>query len=179
MEQHSTSRWTPFALAVIVLVGVAPTARQAEQGLGFVNLEIIMRQTPGYQEALATFEVEFQLANDDFQAMVEQRDSLLADYERTSVVLSPTARQGKESEIQQLQARIEQRAQDLQNRQVERNRELMEPLEQRVRTIIDGVRAERNLGVILDMATMQGIVAIDQALDLTPLIVQRLQQSQN
>ena len=175
MEQHSTSRWIPLALAVIVLVGVAATARQAGQGLGFVNLEIIMPQTPGYQEALDTFEAEFQPATDDFQAMVEQRDSLLADYERTSVVLSPTARQDKESEIQQLQARIEQRAQDLQNRQLERNRELMEPLEQRVRTIIDGVRAERNLGVILDVATMQGIVAIDQALDLTPLVVQRLQ----
>ncbi len=110
------SRWAPAALVVIVVVGVAATARQAGQGVGIVNLQVIMTQTPGYQEALATFEAEFGAAQQDLQAMVQQRDSLYAAYERSSVVLTPTARQEKETEIQQLEARIEQRAQDLQNR---------------------------------------------------------------
>ncbi len=173
------SRWAPPALAVIVVVGVAATARQAQQVVGIVNLQIIMTQTPGYQEALVTFEAEFKAAQEDLRAMWQQRDSLLAEYERSSVVLTPTGRQEKQAEIHQLEARIEQRAQDLQNRQGERQRELVGPLEQRVQAVIDGIRAERNLGIIFDVATMQGIAAVDPQLDLTPIVVQRLQQSQN
>lgn len=100
-------------------------------------------------------------------------------YQRSEVVLTPTARQEKQTEIQQLQTRIEQRGQDLQNRQAERERELVGPLEQRVQAVVEGIRAERNLGIIFDAASMQGIAAVDQSLDLTDVVVQRLQQSQN
>ena len=173
------SRWVPAALVIIVVVGVAATARQSGQGVGIVNLQIIMTQTPGYQEALVTFEAEFKAAQDDLEAMLQQRDSLLAEYERASIVLTPTGRQEKQTEIQRLEARLEQRAQDLQNRQAERQRELVSPLEQRVQAVIEGIRAERNLGIIFDVATMQGIAAVDPQLDLTPIVVSRLQQSQN
>ena len=173
------SRWVPAALVIIVVVGVAATARQSGQGVGIVNLQIIMMQTPGYQEALVTFEAEFKAAQDDLEAMLQQRDSLLAEYERASIVLTPTGRQEKQTEIQRLEARLEQRAQDLQNRQAERQRELVSPLEQRVQAVIEGIRAERNLGIIFDVSTMQGIAAVDPQLDLTPIVVQRLQQSQN
>ncbi len=173
------SRWVPAALVIIVVVGVAATARQSGRGVGIVNLQIIMTQTPGYQEALVTFEAEFKAAQDDLEAMLQQRDSLLAEYERASIVLTPSGRQEKQTEIQQLEARLEQRAQDLQNRQAERQRELVSPLEQRVQAVIEGIRAERNLGIIFDVATMQGIAAVDPQLDLTPIVVQRLQQSQN
>ena len=63
--------------------------------------------------------------------------------------------------------------------QAERQRELVSPLEQRVQAVVDGIRAERNLAIIFDVATMQGIAAVDPQLDLTPIVVQRLQQSQN
>ena len=173
------ARWAPFALAVIVVVGVAATARQAGQGIGVVNLQTIMPQTPGYEGAQATFEAEFQPATEDFQAMVAQRDSLLQEYERTSVVLSQTARQEKETEIQDLQARLEQRATDLQTRQAERERELMGPLEQRVRSVLEGIRAERNLAIIFDVATMPGLAAWDQSIDLTAMVIERLLQAPN
>ena len=173
------ARWAPLALAVLLVVGVAATSQQASQGIGVVNLQVIMTQTPGYQEAQDTFEAEFKPANDDLQVMVERRDSLFEAYQRSSVVLTPTSRQEKETEIQELQARIEQRGQDLQNRQAERERELVGPLEQRVQAVVEGIRAERNLGIIFDAASMQGIAAVDQSLDLTDVVVQRLRQSQN
>jgi outer membrane protein len=179
MNKH-TARWAPLALVVILVAGVAATVQQVGfRGVGVVNLQIIMPQTPGYQAAQDTFDAEFGPASDDLQGMIEQRDSLMEEYQRSSVVLSPTARQEKETEIRQLQSRIEQRGTDLQNRQNERERELMEPLEARVRAVIDGLRAERNLAIIFDVATMQGIASVDPTLDLTPVVVRRLQQSEN
>lgn len=178
MDRNMT-RWAPLALALIVVVGVAATQQQSSAGIGLVNLQLIMRQTPGYQEALDMFEAEFEPVQQELQAMAERIDSLMADYERTQVILSPTARQERQNEIQQLRQRAEQRFQESQTRQQERERELLAPLEQRVQGVIEGVRAERNLTIILDLTTLgQAITAWDRSAELTPLVVLRLQSSQ-
>ena len=171
-------KWALWALILVVATGVAATNRQSAPTIGLVNLEMIMQQTPGYAEALQAFEEEFQPFEDEIQAMIQRRDSMMQEYERQQVVLSPTSRQEKETEIRDLQQRFEQRAQELQSRSQARERELVAPLEQRVQAIIEGIRAERNLGIVFDLASIQGVAAFDRALDLTPLVVQRLQQSQ-
>ncbi len=172
------ARWAPLALILVVAVSVAATSRQQSSAIGLVNLETIMQQTPGYEEALETFSSEFAPLQQEIEAMVERRDSLLQEYERQQVVLSPTAKQEKETEIRDLQQRYEQRARDLQLQSQQREQELLAPLEQRVQAVIEGIRAERNLSIVFDLATLPGIAAADPALDLTPLVVQRLQSSQ-
>ena len=68
------------------------------------------------------------------------------------------------------------REQQLQARASERQRELMAPLQSRIQTVLDGVRAERNLAIIFDVANPQtGIVSADPLLDLTQLIISRVQ----
>jgi len=68
------------------------------------------------------------------------------------------------------------REQQLQTRAAERQRELMAPLQTRIQTVLDGVRAERNLAIIFDVANPQtGIVSADPTLDLTELVVSRVQ----
>ena len=173
-----TARWAPLALILVVAVSIAATSRQQAATIGLVNLETIMQQTPGYDEALETFSSEFDPFQEEIQAMVERRDSLIQEYERQQVVLSPTAKQEKETEIRDLQAQYEQRARDLQTRSQQREQELLAPLEQRVQAVIEGIRAERNLAIVFDIATLPGIAAADPTLDLTPLVVQRLQSSQ-
>ena len=69
------------------------------------------------------------------------------------------------SELKSEQARMEQR-----------QAELIDPIQQRVQAVIEGVRAELNLAMIFDVAMMQGaMVAADRSLDVTPLVIQRLQ----
>lgn len=172
------ARWAPLAIALAVVTGVAATRQQVPVGIGLVNLQAIMQQTPGYEEALATFRDEFAPIEAELETMATRRDSMIEEYQRQEVVLSPTARQEKQEAIRQLQDRLEQRASELQTRQQERERELVTPLETRVQAVIEGIRAERNLALVLDVATTQGIAAADPAIDLTPVVVQRLQQSQ-
>lgn len=176
--QRTIARWAPLAAAGMLIVGVAATARQAVPCVGLVNLPAIMSQTPGYEEARATFREEFAPIEEELESLVQRRDSMIQEYERQSVVLSPTARTEKETEIRDLQQRVEQHAEEFQTRQQERERELLTPLEQRVQAVVEGIRAERNLTIILDVASASGIVAADPAADLTPVVVQRLQQSQ-
>ncbi len=59
---------------------------------------------------------------------------------------------------------------------LERQRELIAPLAQRMLTVIDGVRAERNIAVVFDVANPNStIISADPAMDLTTLVISRLQ----
>jgi Skp family chaperone for outer membrane proteins len=92
--------------------------------------------------------------------------------------LSPSARTAKQQEIRETQQRLQQRYAELQTRASERERELVAPLEERVKGIIEGIRAERNLAFVFDVgAPGNNIVAADRTLDLTPLVIQRLQSA--
>lgn len=171
------ARWTPLALTGLLLIGVAAT-QQVGHRMAYVNLQVVMQQTPGYQEARDTFETVEQSFRTEIEGLQSSYDSMVAAYQQQQVVLSPTARQEKEAELRQFGGRVQQRVQEIQNRLAQRERTLLAPLEDRVQAVIDGIRAERNLAVIFDVSAQgNGIVAADTNLDLTATVVQRLQAS--
>ncbi len=58
-------------------------------------------------------------------------------------------------------------------------RTLLQPIQTRVNTVIQGIRAELNYTLILDADAPGGvIVAVDPALNITVKVLQRLQQAQ-
>ncbi len=173
------ARWAVAASAVLIVVGVGSVPQnRAQDGtrVAFVNTDIILRQTPGFTVAESTITAETKGYEDEVSGLSQTLDSVIRDFDRQSIVLSPAARQEKQDEITQMQARFQQRYSELQRLAQERRRELVAPLEERIQTVIDGVRAERNIAVIFDVAAQgNSIVSADRTLDLTPLVVQRLQ----
>jgi outer membrane protein len=170
------------ALAVIVAAGIAArsTRRAQEQShIAYLNSEVILRQTPGYASAESTFTAEMSAFQQEVETLQQQLDSVVRDFDQQSIVLSPSSRQDKVQEIQTMQQRFQQRSGELQQRAQERRAELVAPLEERIQTVIDGVRAERNLALIFDVASPgNNIIAADRALDLTPTIIRRLRGEQ-
>ncbi len=174
------ARWAPAALALVLVVGVAATTSVPQaQSIAVVNLSIVMEQTPGYEEARNTYQQEMQGFQQEVERMRVEYDSIVRAYDQQQVVLSPTAREEKLTEIRQLEQRLAQRGQELQIRAQARERELVAPLEERVRAVVEGLRAERNIAVVFDVSQANsGIVAADRTLDLTATVVQRLQGGQ-
>lgn len=144
---------------------------QAQARFGFVNLQVVIEQTPGYAAAESTLNAEIAGFRAEVQQLQQQLDSMIRAYDQQQIALSPTNRQAKEQEIRETQQRFQQRANELQGRIQERERQLIAPLEDRVRGVIEGLRAERNLAFIFDVSNF---VTADRALDLTPVVVQRL-----
>ena len=174
-------RWARRALAlglVTVALG-APAAALAQGGsaaasrLGWVDLQAILKQEPKYVEAEGTYNKEMKAYNDEVEKLQKQFDSTLADYQQKSTILSPSAKQTKETELRTLQQRIQTRMGELQQKAETRQRELIAPIEDRIKAVIDGVRAERNLLFIFDIQR-SGIIAADPVADITALVVQRL-----
>lgn len=165
--------------ALLLALLTAPLAAQAPtQGarFGWVNSQLIIRQVPGYAAAESTLNDEISSFRDEVQRMQTQLDSMIRAFDQQQIALSPTSRQAKQREIQETQQRLEARYAELQNQAAQRERELVAPLEERVKGVIEGLRAERNLLFIFDVgAPGNNIVAADRTLDLTAVVVQRLQ----
>ena len=172
-------RWARRALGVgsLAVALCAPTpvvAQAAATPTGkfvWLNLQEALHADPGSSAAEATYNKEMKGYNDEIDKLQKQFDSTLAAYQQSAVVLSPSAKTAKEAELRTLQTKLQTRMSELQTKATQRERELVGPIEERVRAVIDGIRAEKNLSLIFDRSAL---IAADPTLDLTPVVVQRL-----
>jgi outer membrane protein len=171
-------RWAPLALAVIAFIAMG-ARQQAAPKIGFVNIAMVMEQTPGFMEARQTFETEMQQGQQELEHLQDSLNTRVQEFEQSSVVLSPTARTERQQELQQLSQRLQQRMAQLQGQMEQRQRELLAPLEERVQAIVDGLRAERQLWAVFDISQQtSSIISADTALNITQQVITRLRADQ-
>ncbi len=168
--------WVGLLTAIL---GAPPEAAAQQQGggvkLGYVNTQQILRQTPGYAAAESTFTKELETYRVEVQKLQATLDSAASDFEQQSVMLSPTQRQAKRKELEAQQDKLQQRTQELQQKAATRERELLEPIQSKVNSVIEGVRAAGNYAMIFDVsAPNSGIIVADKSLDLTQRVIQQL-----
>jgi outer membrane protein len=165
-------------LIAVALCGPESAAAQDKGGgakIAYVNTQAILRATPGYAAAESTFAKELEISRGEVQKLQASLDSSASDFEQQSAMLSPTARQAKRKDLQGQQQKMEQRVQELQKRATDREKELLEPIQTKVNTVIEGVRAAGNYAVIFDVsAPNSGIVTADKSLDITQRVIQQL-----
>ena len=176
-----------LALALLMAspaVAQKPAAKPAQSAaasgakVAFVNAQKILQSTPGWTTAEQTFQKESEGYRTELQRLQATLDSAASDFEQQSVVLSPTQRQSKRQELETKRQQLETRAQELQTKAGTRQRELLEPLQGRVNTVIESVRAEGGYSMVFDVsAPGSGIVAADRGLDLTDKVIERLKGS--
>lgn len=163
-------------VAVFCLAAAAAGSRPAEAQIGYVNTDLILQRTPGYDVVDSTLTAERAVLQEEAERLQNQLDSAMAAFDQQQLVLSPQAREERLDDLQTLNERVQSRMQEMQNQVLERQRELIAPLEQRIQTVIDGVRAERNIQVVFDVANPNStIISADPARDLTSLVIRRLQ----
>ncbi|MFI5235012.1 MAG: OmpH family outer membrane protein [Gemmatimonadales bacterium] len=180
----------PTLVLLAALAAVTPAAAQQRPAakpatpppsgavlrLGYINSRTILQATPGYAQAESTFTREYDDARAEVAKLQSQLDSAAQDFQTSSVLLSPTARQQKQQSLEAQQGQVEQKTQELQTRMQARERELIGPIQSRVQTIIEGLRAEGNYAMIFDVSAMAGaLVTADRALDLTQTVISRMQ----
>jgi outer membrane protein len=141
-----------------------------------VNTTTALQRTPGFEVADSTIAAERAVFQQEARTLQAQLDSAMAVFDQQELTLNPTAREEKVTELRTLNDRVQGRLQEMQNQMLERQRELVAPLEQRMLTVVNGIRAERGLSVVFDIADPNTtIISVDPALDLTELVISRLQ----
>ena len=192
-------RLVPVSLAAVVFMATASTVASAQGGrpaappppppaasgpvpmarIAYVNLQEVLRRTPGYVAAESTYRRVITGYQAELQRLQQQLDSAVQAFDQQSIALSPAARQAKQKDLQGMQQRMQQRQQALQDSAQAKEDELMEPLRSRINSIIQGIRAENNYSLIIDADAGGGFVlAADPALNITARVLQRLTAAQ-
>ncbi|HQR18077.1 MAG TPA: OmpH family outer membrane protein [Gemmatimonadales bacterium] len=155
---------------------VLPAAAQQTAGkVAFINSRMVLAAAPGYAKAESLYTSEVAGYRLEVQKMQASLDSAVQAFQQSSVVLSPSARTAKQKDLEAQQQRLEARMQELQEKAVQRERDLLEPIQQRVTSIVEGVRAAGGYAMIFDVGVQNsGIVAADRSLDLTQKVIDQL-----
>jgi outer membrane protein len=166
-----------WAAVLTLICAASPLAAQQSGGgkIAYVNTQAILKATPGYTSAESTFTKELEGYRGEVQKLQASLDSAASDFEQQSVLLSPTQRAAKRKDLEGQQQKLEQRTQELQQRAATRERELLNPIQTKVNSVIEGMRAAGNYAIIFDVsAPNSGIVTADKSLDLTQKVIQQL-----
>lgn len=157
-------------------LAVQPAAAQQTAGkVAFINSRVVLAAAPGYAKAESLYTGEVAGYRLEVQKMQASLDSAVQAFQQSSVVLSPSARTAKQKDLEGQQQRLEARMQELQEKAVQRERDLLEPIQQRVTSIVEGVRAAGGYAMIFDVGVQNsGIVAADRSLDLTQKVIDQL-----
>ena len=171
-------RATKLAL-VITAAMAAPAFAQggapATQKIAYVDSKVILSRAPGRQAAEDTFNKEMEASRAQVQKMGDSLQTMIADYQKVQATLAANVREQRESAIRKKQEDYQTRAGSLDQQMQARQVELVKPIMDQIRKVLDEVRQEDGYAFILDAGSEAGvIVAADRNLDITEKVISRL-----
>ena len=167
-----TRRATNLAL-VLTAASAAPV--MAQQKIAYVDSKVILSRAPGRQAAEDAFNKEMEASRSQVQKMGDSLQTLITDYQKVQATLAANVREQRESAIRKKQEDYQKRAGELDNQMQQRQFELVKPIMDQIRKVLDDIRAEEGYAFILDAGSDAGvIVAADRNLDITEKVISRL-----
>jgi outer membrane protein len=169
---HSSFRALIAPTLLVLSSGVAD-AQQAR--IVYVNPQALFAAAPGRAEAQAAYEKETAAYRAELSKMSDALAVIVSDYQKAEPKLSDsikvkrqTAIQAKEDSLRARQAELEQQASERQN-------QLMAPIMETVRKVLEDIRAEDGYALILSSEPGSSqILAADKNLDITERVLARL-----
>lgn len=183
---RSFVRGVGLGVACLVLAGAARAqsdqeaapaseARLPPEGtqLVFVNTQAILPRAPGADQAQARFQEELEGYETELRSLATEIDSLVTAYRRQESLLDGPAKEQKQQEILEKQRAAQLRQSELEQRSEQRRAELLKPILDEIRGVIEEIRAERRYAIVFDVAE-SGVVAADPSLDITAAVLERM-----
>src|SRR5688572_32031498 len=172
-----TRRATKLAL-VLTAASAAPAFAQAAQGapkIAYIDSKVVMSRAPGRQAAEDLFNKEMEASRTQVQKMGDSLQTMIADYQKVQATLAANVREQREAAIRKKQEDYQTRAGALDQQMQQRQMELVKPIMDQIRKVLDDIRQEDGYAFILDAGSEAGvIVAADRNLDITEKVIARL-----
>jgi outer membrane protein len=164
-----------WILPVLLILALAPSAEAQEAiKIGYIDSQAIIDQDPAAQEAQKQFEEDMTRYRAEVQQLGEEIQNLIDQYNQQQAMLSEAAKANRQEEIRLKQTQYQQRISELEQQANMRSAELIQPVMERINSIIEEIRTAGSYAMIFDVAA-QGVIAADPELDLTPEVIRRLQ----
>jgi outer membrane protein len=167
-----------ITIAAAATALVAPAAfAQGAQKIAYVNSQRILAEAPGRAEAEAQFNKEAGDAKAQIQRMDDSLKALVESFEKDARGLDSAKREARADVVRSQERDFQERAQKLNQDMQQRQQELARPLMDQVSKVIDEFRTQGNYAMILDVGSPANVVvSADKSLDLTDQVLARLKQ---
>jgi Skp family chaperone for outer membrane proteins len=173
-------RWSMAVscLALIMsLVLFLPDSTSSQEGrIGYVDSMRLRTEFKEFKDAQAKFDQDVKTWEDEATQMGKTIDSLEADLEKTSLILSQAKRQEKEDSLEAHQRRYQKFTNDVfgpGGKAEKRNAELTKPILDKINLVLEKIATEENIIMIFD--SVNGNIAYaKKTLDLTDLVLEEL-----
>jgi outer membrane protein len=172
---RSTIRATWLAPILCLMAVAAGHAQSACTKIGYVNTQVLMEAAPGK----ITAESLLNKMGDGFKAVLaKEQDSaqkLLVAYQKNVATMTAAAKDKAEKDLQAIENDLQAKQQTFQQQFDARTQEVMGPVKDVVKGVLDALREEGCYAIIFDNAQgASGIVSADKNLDITDKAVSRL-----
>lgn len=161
--------------ALAATLAFAPAAH-ADAKLGYVNFNRILKEYKGVEDARRAFDQDVKVWEQEEERLRAEIDSLAAAYKSQNMMLTEATRKEKEAAIRDKRTAYEEFVRatfGAEGKVAQKNDELMKPILDKVKVIVDRIGAEENFTMILDSAS--GVILFaEPGADLTTRIVEEM-----
>jgi outer membrane protein len=171
-------RFMVFAIGAVAALAVGSGAAAAQQAAGriaYVNPQALFQNAPGRLAAESTFAKETEAYRSELAKMGDALNALVADYQKKESTMTAAEKERRQRAIQAKEDSLRGRQQQLEQQASQRQSELMAPIMESVRKVLEDIRAEDGFAMILSSEPgASPILAADKNLDITERVVARL-----
>jgi outer membrane protein len=164
-------------LAVLTLtVGFSQSAHAQSASqfkMAFVNTGVLLDNAPGKAQAESTYARETRAYGDQLKKMSDSLNLLIGAYQKQEATLTAAQKEAKQKTIRDFQQQAQEKQQQLSQQAQQRQNELMAPIMESVKKVLDDIRTEDGYAMIIT-GDPNLILSYDKNLDITDRVVARL-----
>lgn len=161
---------TVVALSSVVAFGMMARADIPAIKIGYVDMQKAIQATEAGKKAKKDLEKEFNDKKTELQAKEKSLKQMSEDLEKKSMVLSDEVKQKKQMEFQEEMVKYRELVGKSQMQIQERERNLTQPILEKMRTIIGDIGQKEGYTVILEKAE-NSVLWAPKTIDLTDRVV--------
>ena len=170
---RSTTRAVLIA-SMLAYAGVA-AAQQPAGRIAYVNPQALFENAPGKAQAESTFKKETEAYRAELAKMSDALTAMVSAYQKAEATLTQAQKEQRQRAIGLKEDSLRARQQQLEQQASIRQNELMAPIMESVRTVLETIREEGGYAMILSSEPGSSpILAADKNLDITDRVVARL-----
>lgn len=168
-----------FVASLLAITAMPADAQNGATKFAWINSQQIIDQAPGAREAQQELEEMANRSRSELEGLETELQEMTQQFEQQRGTMSDDRREERQQEIMQRQQALFQRSQELEQELAERQAQLVNPIFDRIRGVIEDIRVEGNYTMIFDHAGGGVVLAADPALNITDQVLARLRSTAN
>ncbi len=168
-------------LFFIFVIGIFSSFLYAESiKIAYVDTDRIMAESKLTKEAQQTFQNEQQQWQDKLNKMQAEIDKLSADYKAKELVLTEEGKKEAQQKLLKLDKEIKEYYNQIygeNGKAAQRNNELLKPILDKLKTVIENIAVKDNYSYILDSSS-GAILYAKPAYDITDQVIEELDKAE-